>query len=95
MDRWSRMSLVARSVRETRTDRPDARNGISAEIESPVGRGRLRRSQSAGVRSEQVDLGIVPAVVGPDPKVSPRHGEIDAIAEPAANHGVVQRVARR
>src|SRR5262249_18683372 len=84
-----------RSVGDARGDRPHAWNGVATKVEAAVGGGRLRRPETASVRAEKVDLGIVAAVVRPDCEVTTRYCEIDAVSKEAANRGRVQRVARR
>src|SRR5687767_3349199 len=66
------------SVGEARTDRPGARNRIGREVEAAIGRGG---AGSLRVLAEDVHLGVVPAVVGPDEQVAAGDREVDALRE--------------
>src|SRR3954468_3561926 len=90
-----RMCMSPSSEREPRAQRPGARDWVSTEVEAAIGGCRLHRADAAGVGAEEIDLGIVAAVIGPDVEIAAREGEIDTIAEVAPNDGRVDGVARR
>src|SRR4051812_47235588 len=90
-----RMCMSPSSEREPRAQRPGARDWISTEVEAAIGGCRLHRADTAGVGAEEIDLGIVAAVVGPDVEIAAREREVDAVPEVAPNGRRVDGVARR
>src|SRR5687768_6495485 len=90
-----RMCGLRRSEGEARAEPPDARDRVATEVESTIGRGRLHRADTTGVRAEEVDLRIVAAVVRPHEQVAARQCELDALTEHLAHRREVERIARR
>src|ERR671935_2256033 len=90
-----RMRVSPRSEGDARAQGPDARNRVAAKVEAAVGGRRLERAQSAGIRAEEIDLRVVPAVLGPHPEIAPGQREVDAVAEILSHDRSVYGVAGR
>src|SRR3954469_10218185 len=90
-----RMCMSPSSEREPRAQRPGARDWVSTEVEAAIGGCRLHRADAAGVGAEEIDLGIVAAVVGPDVEIAARERQVDAVPEVPPNGCRIDGVAHR
>src|SRR2546430_6301383 len=84
--------ILRASESDPRAQLPRGRNWVTTEIESAIGSRRLNRAETASVGAEEIDLGIVSAVVGPYGEIASGKRQVDAVSEVPSDAGPVHQI---